>query len=43
MDYDASCRLNIVQFTHTCGNNWNTAAEFDISEKLVQGWHKFAN
>ena len=41
--YDASFMLNIVQFTHTCGDNWKTTARFRISEKQVQDWCKFAN
>ena len=31
--YDASFKLNIFQFGHILSNNWETAAEFGISEK----------
>ena len=41
--YDTSLKPNVIQFTHMCGNNCKPDAEFGISEKLVQGWCKFAN
>ena len=28
-----SFKLNVVQFTHTCCNDWKSAAEFGICEK----------
>ena len=41
--YDASFKLNVVQFIYTCDNNYRTSTEFGISEKPVQDWCKFAN